>query len=140
MLRARREHHAHRARVTGHRAFGTAPARLLQQGGEQALRSAGPVSREWLSAQSWAKREAELKRGTLAHGVADDQHWTLSRIKTVIGRMFHLGYTVQGVAKLLRRHGWSAQIPLRRAVERDEEVIGVWQEKERPRAKPSRRT
>ncbi|GIH97761.1 helix-turn-helix domain-containing protein [Planobispora siamensis] len=89
-----------------------------QQGGEQALRSAGPVARERLSAQSWAKLEAELKRGPLAHGFADDQYWTLGRIKTVIGRMFHLGYTVQGVAKLLetaRLVGSGAAAPGHRA-------------------------
>ncbi|WP_377237682.1 helix-turn-helix domain-containing protein [Planobispora takensis] len=89
-----------------------------QQGGEHALRSAGPVCLERLSAQSWAALEAELKRGPLAHGFADDQYWTLGRIKTVIGRMFHLGYIVQGVAKLLetaRLVGPGAAAPGRRA-------------------------
>ncbi|MEU1276596.1 winged helix-turn-helix domain-containing protein [Streptomyces sp. NPDC005799] len=28
--------------------------------------------------------------------------------------------------KLLRWHGWSAQVPVRRALERDEEAIEVW--------------
>nr|WP_244953220.1 winged helix-turn-helix domain-containing protein [Streptomyces ipomoeae] len=27
--------------------------------------------------------------------------------------MFRVGYTVQGVWKLLRRHGWSARAPVR---------------------------
>ncbi|MFD8723515.1 winged helix-turn-helix domain-containing protein [Streptomyces sp. NPDC059629] len=40
--------------------------------------------------------------------------------------MFHVRYTVQGLWKLLRRHGWSAQVPLRRAIERDDEAIEVW--------------
>jgi hypothetical protein len=39
--------------------------------------------------------------------------------------MFHVGYTVQGVWNLLRRHGWSAQMPVRRALERDDEAIEV---------------
>ncbi|WP_406729400.1 winged helix-turn-helix domain-containing protein [Streptomyces sp. GD-15H] len=47
--------------------------------------------------------KAELKRGPLAHGFTDDQRWTLGRIKTLIGRLFRKGCTVQGVAKLLRR-------------------------------------
>lgn len=45
-----------------------------------------------------------------------DQTWTLSRIKTLIGRRFHESYTVQSVAALLKRHGWSCQVPARRAV------------------------
>jgi putative transposase len=84
------------------------------------------VSRERLSAQQWARLEAELKRGPLAHGFADDQRWTLKRIKTLIGRLFHIGYTVEGTWKLMRRHGWSCQVPVRQAIERDEEEIAVW--------------
>jgi len=83
------------------------------------------VSPERLSAGQFARLEAELRRGPLAHGFADDQRWTLKRIKVLIGRLFHVGYTVQGVWKLMRRHGWSCQVPLRRAVERDEEAIAV---------------
>jgi transposase len=74
-----------------------------------ALKSPGPVSRERLSSQQWARLEAELRRGPLAHGFADDQRWTLSRIKTLIGRLFHVGYTVEGTWKLLRGHGWSCR-------------------------------
>ncbi|MFF3748671.1 winged helix-turn-helix domain-containing protein [Streptomyces kronopolitis] len=50
--------------------------------------------------------EAELAEGPAAHG-GEDQRWTLARIKTVIGRGFHLTYTVHGVRKLLVRNGWS---------------------------------
>ncbi|MFD9824974.1 helix-turn-helix domain-containing protein [Streptomyces violascens] len=28
--------------------------------------------------------------------------------------------------RLLKRHGWSCQVPVRRAMERDEEAIEVW--------------
>jgi Winged helix-turn helix len=59
-----------------------------------------------VSGYGWARLEAELRRGALAHGFADDQRRTLSRIKTLIGRLFHLGYTVEGTWKLLRGHGW----------------------------------
>jgi transposase len=37
--------------------------RAWQDGGAEALRSRGPVSRERLSAQQWARLEAELRRG-----------------------------------------------------------------------------
>ena len=65
------------------------------------------MSREKLSPQQWARLESELRKGPLAHGFAGDQRWTLGRIKTLIGRMFHVGYTPEGVWKLMRRHGWS---------------------------------
>ncbi|MFB8177642.1 winged helix-turn-helix domain-containing protein [Streptomyces sp. NPDC055966] len=112
-----------------------------QLGGGQALRSKGPVSVERLSARQWERLERELMRGPLAHGWGDGfQGWTLKRIKLLIGRMFHVGYTVQGVWKLLRRHGWSAQVPLRRAIERDEEAIEVWKAQVWPQVKGQRRT
>ena len=95
-------------------------------GGDEALRSRGPVSAGRLSPAQWARLEAELRRGPLAHGFADDQRWTPGRIKALIGRLFRVGYTVQGVWKLLRRHGWSCQVPVRQALERDEAAIAVW--------------
>jgi len=66
--------------------------------------------------------ELELRKGPLAHGFAHDQRWTLGRIKTLIGRLFHVGYTVEGGGSLMRRHGWSAQVPVRQAMERDDEA------------------
>jgi transposase len=66
-----------------------------------------------------------LGRGPLVHGWAD-QRWTLARIKTLIGRLFHVSYTVEGTWLLLRRHGWSWQQPARRAIERDDQAVEVW--------------
>ena len=70
--------------------------RAWQDGGPEALRSRGPVSRERLSPQQWARLELELGKGPLAHGFAEDQRWTLGRIKTLIGKLFHVGYTLEG--------------------------------------------
>jgi transposase len=111
-----------------------------RRGGAVALRSAGPVSRERLSPAQWARLEAELRKGPLAHGFAGDQRWTLGRIKTLIGKLFHIGYTVEGVWKLMRRHGWSCQVPVRRALERDEEAVAVWKAEVWPDIKPPRAT
>ncbi|WP_443049720.1 IS630 family transposase [Streptomyces sp. NBC_00287] len=96
--------------------------RLWDKGGPRALRSAGSASVPRLSDAQFAQLEAELAKGPVAHGWPD-QRWTLSRVKTVIGRRFHKSYTLQGVRKLLIRHGFSCQVPTRRAVERDEEAI-----------------
>jgi putative transposase len=114
--------------------------RAWESGGTVALLSKGPTAVERLSGEQWARLEAELRRGPLAHGFEDDQRWTLKRIKLLIGRLFHVGYTVQGVWKLLRRHGWTCQVPVRRAVERDEAAIEVWKEEVWPEVKQWRRT
>jgi transposase len=75
-----------------------------QAGGIGALRSKGPVPAGRLSPQQWARLELELGKGPLAHGFAGDQRWTLGRIRTLIGKLFHVGYTVEGTWKLMRRH------------------------------------
>ena len=111
-----------------------------RDGGDQALRSRGPVSREKLSPRQWARLELELRKGPLAHGFANDQRWTLGRIKTLIGRLFHIGYTPEGVWKLMRRHGWSCQVPVRQALERDDEAVAVWKAEVWPQIKEWRAT
>lgn len=113
--------------------------RAWEEGGTDALRSKGPASVERLSPGQWGRLERELKRGPLAHGWDDEsQGWTLKRVKLLIGRMFHIGYTIQGVWKLLRRRGWSAQVPLRRAIERDDEAVEVWKAEVWPQVKGPR--
>jgi len=97
----------------GRCAGGTGPGGTAGPG---ALRSKGPVSRERLSPQQWARLEQELKKGPLAHGFAGDQRWTLGRIKTLIGKLFPRRVHVEGTWKLMRRHGWSAQVPVRQAL------------------------
>lgn len=95
------------------------------QGGPGALASKGPASLPLLSDELFAVLEQELAKGPAAHGWPD-QTWTLSRIKTLIGRRFHKSYTIQGVAALMKRHGWSCQVPARRAVERDDAGVATW--------------
>jgi hypothetical protein len=68
-------------------------------------------------------------QGPLAHGFAHDRRWTLGRVKTLIGRLCHVGYMVEGTSRLLRRHGWPAQVPVRQAaLERNDEAVAVWKE------------
>ncbi|MFF9158563.1 winged helix-turn-helix domain-containing protein [Streptomyces sp. NPDC014846] len=95
------------------------------QGDTRALASKGPASLPLLSDELFAMLERELAKGPVAHGWPD-QTWTLSRIKTLIGHRFHKSYTAQGVAALLKRHGWSCQVPARRAIERDETLVDGW--------------
>ena len=98
--------------------------RAWSQNGPRALAKV-PASLPLLSDELFAVLERELAKGPVAHGWPD-QTWTLSRIRTLIGRRFHKSYTVQGVAALLKRHGWSCQVPARRALERDEAAVAGW--------------
>lgn len=82
--------------------------------------------------------ERELERGPLVHGWVD-QRWTLARVKTLIGRLFHVTYTVEGTWRLLKRHGWSWQQPARRAIEREDEAVELWKKEVWPRVKAPRR-
>ncbi|MDR7303607.1 transposase [Haloactinomyces albus] len=57
-----------------------------------------------MGAELRERLKAALERSPLVHGWDEGQGWTLVGSKALIGRMFHVGYTVQGVWKLLRRH------------------------------------
>jgi transposase len=94
----------------------------IGQEAQTAAKAATPLPSRW-SARQWERLDAELRRGPLAWGYVEDQCWKLGRVKTLIGRLFHIGYTIEGVGKLPHRHGWSVQVPVRRAIERDEEAI-----------------
>jgi transposase len=101
--------------------------RRWRAGGEAALASKGPGGAACrLSEAQLGRLRAELERGPAAHGWAEDQRWTLARVATLIGRLFHVRYTLRGVSYLLHRLGFSPQVPAHRAAERDEAAITAW--------------
>ena len=55
-----------------------------------------------------------------------DQRWTLARVAALISRRFGVCYTLRGVSYLLHRMGFSPQVPVRRAAERDEDAVAAW--------------
>ncbi|MFF9794853.1 winged helix-turn-helix domain-containing protein [Streptomyces bacillaris] len=112
--------------------------RQWREEGLAGVASRGSPGRPRLSDQQIGRLERELERGPLAHGWAD-QRWTLARVKTMIGRLFHVSYTVEGTWRLLRRHGWSWQQPARRAIERDDDAVELWRREVWPRVKAPRR-
>ena len=106
--------------------------RAWQTGGKAALASKGPGgSRCRLSDEQIRLLEAELDQGPAARGW-DDQRWTLARIAQLIKELFGEVYTLAGVSLLMRRIGWSPQVPLHRATERDEKAIAAWKEETWP--------
>ncbi|MFB6840210.1 winged helix-turn-helix domain-containing protein [Streptomyces sp. NPDC056361] len=112
--------------------------RAWRERGEAGILSKGSPGRPRLSSVQIARLERELDRGPLAHGWAD-QRWTLARVKTLIGRLFHVSYTVEGTWRLLKRHGWSWQQPTRRAIERDDASVDLWKKEVWPRVRAVRR-
>ena len=58
-----------------------------------------------------ARLRAELDAGPAVHGWAEDQRWTLGRVATLIGRLFHVRYTLRGTSYLLHRIGFTPQVP-----------------------------
>ncbi|GAA3368426.1 hypothetical protein GCM10020367_06720 [Streptomyces sannanensis] len=106
--------------------------------GESGVLAKGSPGRPRLGPAQMERLERELERGPLAHGWPD-QRWTLARIKTLIGRLFHVSYTVEGTWLLLKRHGWSWQQPARRAIERDDDAVEMWKKEVWPQVKGKRR-
>ncbi|MEU1543904.1 winged helix-turn-helix domain-containing protein [Actinacidiphila glaucinigra] len=69
-----------------------------------------------------------LEEGPAAHGWVEDQVWTAARVATLIGRKFHVSYSVSGATRLMHRLGFSPQVPGRRVAERDEQAVTTWKE------------
>jgi len=69
---------------------------------------------------------AALDAGPAAYGWKEGQRWTLARVAALIGRLFHVSYTLRGVSYLLHRIEFSPQVPAHRAAERDEDAIAAW--------------
>ena len=58
-----------------------------------------------------------ISRGAMACGFPDDQ-WTLKRIASAIRRKFRVRMHPGHIWKLLRRKGWTCQVPERRPIAR----------------------
>jgi putative transposase len=101
--------------------------RAWRGGGTAALASTGPGGATCrLSQDQLSRLASELDRGPAAHGWDEDQRWTLARVTRLIGRLFHVSYTLRGTSYLLHRMGWTPQKPIHRAVERNEDKVTAW--------------
>ena len=56
----------------------------------------------------------------------EDQRWTLARVTRLVFELFRVRYTPRGVSYLLRRIGWTPQVPQYAAAERDKEEVATW--------------
>ena len=116
---------ARRLRVSSNSAY--VWRRRWRAGGEAALASRGPggaVCR--LGEAQLARLRAALDGGPAMWGWGEDQRWTLARVTMLTGRLLQLRYTLRGTSYLLHRLGYTPQVPVHRAAERDEAKIAAW--------------
>lgn len=105
-------------------------------GGAAALASKGPGGQHCkLGPEQCEKLSAMLEEDPAAHGWDQDQVWTGARVATLIGREFHVSYSVSGATRLMHRLGFTPQMPGRRAAERDEVAVAAWKETTWPEIK-----
>jgi transposase len=101
--------------------------RAWRAGGEAALASKGPGGNPCkLDEAQVAQLRAALQAGPAAYGWKQDQRWTLARVTDLIGRLFSVSYTLRGVSYLLHRLGYTPQVPVHRAFERNEDAVAEW--------------
>jgi len=117
---------------------------LARLGGRQALLSRPiPGRPAELSSRQMAMIPEFLWHGAEAYGFRG-KVWTCGRVAKVIEEEFGVAYDKGHVARLLKRLGWTPQMPVQRAGQRDEAAIGHWRERVWPRlrreAKNERRT
>ncbi len=87
---------------------------VWRDGGAAALASRGPGgSRCRLLPHCLEKLAGFLEEGPAAYGWVENQVWTASRVATLIGRKFHVAYSVSGATRLMHRLGFSPQVPAR---------------------------
>jgi transposase len=68
-----------------------------------------------------------LWHGAEAYGFRGDV-WTCGRVAGVIREEFDVSYSNSQVSRLLKRLGWTPQVPITRAIQRDEEAIAKWRD------------
>ena len=101
--------------------------RAWRAGGEAALASRGQGGYGCkLDDGQLGELGAALDAGPAAAGWDTGQRWTLARVAALISRRFGVCYTLRGVSCLLHRMGFSPQVPVRRAAERDEDAVAAW--------------
>ena len=66
-----------------------------------------------------------LWHGAESYGFRGDV-WTCERVVGVLSQEFGVTYSKSQVSRLLKRLGWTPQVPITRAIQRDEEAIQRW--------------
>jgi len=100
----------------------------VRDSGPEALRAHGsPGHPPKLSAAQMRLIPECLWHGAEAYGFRGDV-WTCARVAQVIEEEFGIRYHKGHVSRLLKELGWTPQMPIRRAVQRDDEAIQRWRD------------
>ena len=84
-----------------------------------------------LVSEQRVRLEVILEKGARAYGYPTDL-WTLRRVAGVLRKEWRVRYTLSGVWRMLRKMGFSPQVPMTLASERDEKGIRQWVRKTWP--------
>jgi transposase len=104
-----------------------------REGGPEALRRRpAPGTPPKLSDAQKGLIPEFLWHGAEAYGFAG-QVWTCARVAYVIHEEFGVLYHKGHVGRLLKDLGWTPQMPMRRAIQRDEQAIRRWRDEAWPR-------
>jgi transposase len=114
--------------------------RVREQGVAALRRRPPPGATPKLTAAQRTQIPDLLARGAEAFGFVGDV-WTTKRVAAVIRRELGVRYHPAHISRLVRSLGLSLQRPVRRASQRSEAAIAVWEQERRPalEAKPKRK-
>jgi transposase len=94
--------------------------------GEEGLRSQARSGRP----SKLTAAEKRLLPDCLWHGAEaygfQGEFWTCARVAGMLAEEFGVSYSKSQVSRLLKALGWTPQIPITRAIQRDEEAIAQW--------------
>ena len=114
----------------------------VQQRGARSLRSQPHAGHPKLTAEQLKLIPDFLWHGAESYGFPGNL-WNCVRIAKVIQREFGVRYNRHHVSRILKKLGWTPQIPILRAIQRDEKEIAHWRAKVWPelvlRARKERR-
>jgi transposase len=136
VLRAGRVTQAEIARRMGvSRASVTRWKQRLARAGRRGLRRRpAPGRPSHLRPHQWARLLRRLRGSAVAAGF-ETERWTLPRIAVVVARTFGVRYHPRSLGPALRARGWSPQVPIARARERDDALVAAWLQRDWPRIK-----
>jgi transposase len=113
--------------------------RARRRGGPDALRVRSSPGRPPKLGPTQRRRLVKLLlQGPLAHGYRTNL-WTTARIAVLIEGELGVRYHRDHIGRLMHSLNWSHQKPERRALERDEQAITRWKQKDWPRVKKTLR-
>jgi transposase len=78
-----------------------------------------------LAFEKLAKLPSLLVKGATAYGF-NNEVWTCKRVSWLIENQFGIKYHPMHVRRLLKKLGWTPQVPVEKASQRDEAAIEEW--------------